>query len=631
VDKVLEISIPFTINKNSSDGVQPLEIIGYANTTIKDRQGDVIISEAWTKGGLTNYSKNPIVLAFHNHSKPIGKATSLSVDTNGLKITAEISASVVDVYNLIKEGILKAFSVGFRVKDAEYDPLTDIFVIKDVELYEVSVVSVPANQDSLFDVSKCFNNAAELAEFKKSFSKPVEFSTLGSTNTKEKFTMDKEVLDQITAQIGDLATKAAQDAIAASEQRKAEETAKTAADNKSREEMIQLGQSGAERLVKEVQSKMTDDVTDIRKVLGELNAAVNAQAENFAAAAAAASAAPRSAPINLGGEQNNNEPTLQEKTTAVLVAKTVGAQIKDTKYGKLLVEKYGPHVASNYWEDLVSLSMQEEIRKNLVVAPLFTNMNMPSNILRMPVNPEAGYSTWVLTTSYGTVSSSGATQTHALKEITLTAYKLATKEFLMYEEEDDALVALMPIVQNAMVRRSAKSIDKAFLRGAASGTDPLKGLTVYATAADQITVTTTAKVTVANLQSIRRKTGDWGLVPSEVIYVVEQSVYYDLLDDTAFTTWDKVGPNATQLRGSIGLANGSQVIVSGEFAARAGAAIGAVCVNPSNFIRGNYKDMRIETAVDVEKQQKLLVATQRLAFQQLTTVNGNAVGSLLWS
>ena len=70
-------------------------------------------------------------------------------------------------YNLIKEGILKAFSVGFRVKEADYDVNTDIFVIKDVELYEVSVVSVPANQDSLFEVSKCFNNPAEYAEFKK--------------------------------------------------------------------------------------------------------------------------------------------------------------------------------------------------------------------------------------------------------------------------------------------------------------------------------------------------------------------------------------------------------------------------------------------------------------------------------
>jgi HK97 family phage prohead protease len=186
VDKIFELSIPFTITKDSGDAQtdSPVEISGYANTTVKDRQGDVIIAEAWTKGGLTNYSKNPIILAYHDHTQPIGRAKGLFVDSNGLKIVADISSTAGDVYKLIKEGILKAFSVGFRVKDADYDSATDIFVIKDVELYEVSVVSVPANQDSLFDVSKCFNNAAEYAEFKKSFSRPV---TTGDTNKKEKF------------------------------------------------------------------------------------------------------------------------------------------------------------------------------------------------------------------------------------------------------------------------------------------------------------------------------------------------------------------------------------------------------------------------------------------------------------
>jgi HK97 family phage prohead protease len=628
VDKVLELSFPFIIDKDSGESDdKSITITGYANTTTKDRQGDVIVAEAWTKGGLTNYSKNPIVLAYHKHDRPIGFSKSLAVDAGGLKVVAEISATAKDVYQLIKEGILKAFSVGFRVKDADYDSATDIFVIKDVELYEVSVVSVPANQDSLFEVSKCFNNPAEYAEFKKSFSKVTESTTTKPANKKEKFTMDKEVLDQLKVEIGEMAAKAAQDAVTAAETKKAEAAAKADSDAKAQEALIKMGQTGAERLVKEVQDKITDDVEDIRKTIGNLQNAIKEQSEAFATALNAN----KRSPINLGDKGDGKEPTLQEKTTAVLVAKTLGREIKDTKYGSQLVEKYGPHVASAFWEDQISLSMQDEIRKQLVVAPLFTNMVMPSSILRMPVNPEAGYSTWVLTTSFGTASSSGAAATHALKEITLTAYKLATKEFLTYEEEDDSLIALMPIVQNAMVRRSAKSIDKAFLRGAASGVDPLKGLTVWATAGDQITVTNTAKVTVANLQNMRREVGDWGLNPKDVVYIVESSVYFDLLEDTAFATWDKVGPSATVLNGSIGMANGSQVIVSGEFAARAGAAIGAVCVNPQNFIRGNYKDLRLENAVDVEKQQKLLVATQRLAFQQLTSVNGNAVGSLLWS
>jgi len=622
VDKVFELSIPFTVEKASEDN-KPLQITGYANTTGKDRQGDVIVQEAWQKGGLDNYSKNPIILAFHNHSKPIGKAISVSVDKNGLKIVAEISASATEVYNLIKEGILKAFSVGFRVKEADYDKLTDIFVIKDVELYEVSVVSVPANQDSLFDVSKCFNNPAEFAEFKKSFSKadPVV------TNKKEKFTMDKEVLDQLTVTIGEAAAKAAQDAVAAADKKKADEAAAQAAADKARDEMIQLGQTGAEKLVAEVEKRITDDVTDLKKTIGELTAAIKEQAEQVNAVANAR----RTPGVDFSDNKGGAEPTMAEKASAVILAKSLGVNVKDTKYAGKLVEKYGVHVASAFWEDQVTTQMVEEIRRQLVVASLFTNMNMPSNILRMPVNPEAGYSTWVLSTDYGTTSSSGTAKTHTLKELTLTAYKLATKEFLTYEEEDDTFLAIMPIVQAAIVRRQAKSIDLAHLRGAASGVDPIKGIATWATAGDAVTITATTKVTVAQLQAVRRKMGVWGLNPSDLKYLVSTDAYYDLLDDTTFTTMDKVGPNATILTGQIGSCNGSPVIVSGEFATKGATECGVVCINTANFITGNYKSLRLENAVDIEKQQKLLVATQRLAFQQLTSVNGNAVGKYIYS
>lgn len=623
VDKIFELSIPFTVEEKAESSNTPITITGYANTTTKDRQGDVILQEAWQKGGLDNYSKNPIILAFHNHSKPIGKATSVSVDKSGLKIVAEISSSAVEVYNLIKEGILKAFSVGFRVKEADYDKLTDIFVIKDVELYEVSVVSVPANQDSLFDVSKSFNNAAEFAEFKKLFIK--ESEAVDTSNETKENLMDKEVLEQLTAQIGEVAAKAANDAVAASDKRKADEAAAAAAEAAAREEVIKLGQSGAEKLVAEVEQRLGGDVEDLKKTIAELSSTIKEQAEAVNKAALA-----RRNP-DFSDKGDGTEPTMAEKSAAVILAKSLGVGLKDTKYAGKLVEKYGVHVASAYWEDQVTTQMVEEIRRKLVVAPLFSNMNMPSNILRMPVNPEAGYSTWVLATDYGTTSSSGVAKTHTLKELTLTAYKLATKEFLTYEEEDDTFLAIMPIVQNAIIRRQAKSIDLAHLRGAGAGTDPIKGIATWATAGDAVTYTTTTKVTVAKLQEVRRKMGVWGLTPSDLVYIVSTDSYYDLLDDTAFQTMDKVGVNATILTGQIGQVNGSPVIVSAEFATKGATECGAVCVNVANFMTGQYKSLRLENAVDVEKQQKLLVATQRLAFQQLTSVNGNAVGKYIYS
>ena len=115
-------------------------------------------ADAWTKGGLDNFKNNPIILFNHNYDKPIGRAKEMSVTENGLDITARISKSAGEIKDLIKDGVLGAFSVGFKVKDADYMTETDGYKIKDAELFEVSVVSVPCNQTATFSIAKSFDN-----------------------------------------------------------------------------------------------------------------------------------------------------------------------------------------------------------------------------------------------------------------------------------------------------------------------------------------------------------------------------------------------------------------------------------------------------------------------------------------
>ena len=49
----------------------------------------------------------------------------MEVNKQGLELGAKISKSAGEVKDLIKDGVLGAFSVGFRVKDAEYNEETD--------------------------------------------------------------------------------------------------------------------------------------------------------------------------------------------------------------------------------------------------------------------------------------------------------------------------------------------------------------------------------------------------------------------------------------------------------------------------------------------------------------------------
>ena len=147
-------------NAQPEEDDAPIIIKGYANTVTRDRSGDVIPASTWkNENTLKDYLKNPIILGFHDHKTPIGKMVDYQVTELGLEITVEIYNTIEYIYKAVKNGILKTFSIGFWLKDFEYNDTTDSFVLKDIELYEISVVSVPCNQDSVFSLSKSMSGA----------------------------------------------------------------------------------------------------------------------------------------------------------------------------------------------------------------------------------------------------------------------------------------------------------------------------------------------------------------------------------------------------------------------------------------------------------------------------------------
>ena len=159
------------IKSKDSTAKNKFKIAGYANTKDKDRVGDIVLPEAWAKG-VENYRKNPVLLYQHDHGKPIGRSDVVRVDKKGIFVEASVSDAAEKLHGvqtLINDGALKSFSVGFRVKDADFDRNSDTFVVKDLELLEISVVSVPANQESLFSIRKSFESDESYEEFKKQF------------------------------------------------------------------------------------------------------------------------------------------------------------------------------------------------------------------------------------------------------------------------------------------------------------------------------------------------------------------------------------------------------------------------------------------------------------------------------
>ena len=169
-DKTLYLNSSFE-TKAAKKGSKSLKIAGYANTITKDRAGDIVTAQAWAKG-VENYRRNPVLLYQHKHDVPIGRVDKITVDKKGIFVEAAVSEAAEKnqgIQTLIKDGALKSFSVGFRVKDGKYNREDDSMMITDVELLEISVVSVPCNQDSLFSIRKSFESDSDYEEFKKSF------------------------------------------------------------------------------------------------------------------------------------------------------------------------------------------------------------------------------------------------------------------------------------------------------------------------------------------------------------------------------------------------------------------------------------------------------------------------------
>lgn len=638
--KILYLNSAFTKDlPTAGETIESIYIEGYASTNDVDRAGDVVPVSVW-EAGMKNYLNNPIILAQHDHDDPIGRMVEHKLDSKGLWIKARISAAA-EVFSLIKDEVLTAFSIGFRVLDAEYNAAAELFVIKELELIEISVVSVPCNQNTLFNLSKAFENEEDYTKFKAQFApkgdsaKGLETPTgnKGTTTSKE-WNMDPKELEIMLANTAKAAAEQATAAVLAAQKAEKEAAEKAAAEKAAFDAsvaaavkaQVEVGTSGTERLLADLEKRITETNATSTKAFADLQGELAAKAQEL-------QALQKSKMVFANG---GKDVDYAEREKAVLLAKIKGISVDSTKFGQDLSTKTGAHLPSATWELEVSTNMEAEIRRRLVVASIMNPIAMKTNVMTIPVNPEAGFATWVTNAQFGTTASAGAAQTHAVKEITLNAYKVATAEYMAYEEEEDSLLVLLPIIRDAMIRRVAKAVDKAFLLGAGSGADPVKGFATY-DATSAVNVTTASGVaTIANMRAMRADLGAWGLEQSELRFIVSTEAYYNLLDDTLFQTMDKVGPQATLLTGQIGMIGQTPVIVSDAFAAKATGAntattnYGAICVAPANFIAGSQRGLRMDTQELVETQRRVMVASLRTGMTQLSTVNGPAVSVLRW-
>ena len=432
-----------------------VNIRGLASTNSLDRAGDVINHDAWTKsGGLNGFKQNPVILFNHNYDRPIGRATSMEVSKEGLELGAKISKSAGDVRNLIKDGVLGAFSVGFRVKDAEYNEETDGFEIKDAELFEVSVVSVPANQTAMFSLAKSFDSMKEYQEFKNLFINNKEADQSNKIETPQ--ATDKTVSQEkpmstdnkapsteidLKAYAEEVATKASCYKIAMAQAEKdakeqaqvedaAAETAAVEAEQEKVKTIVEAGMEGAERLTKDLEDRVSAKHEDLEKVVEELRTDLTEKKAEIEAIRASKRVFGRDNP----DWKKAYESDINDAWTMGLAT----GKGWDTKLGKSTIEKVnamsGVGVSSADFEQTVSTNIERDIQLQLVLAPLFREIPMASATQIIPILPDAGYAEFTASQAaagsspHGNLEERGDTFGAPYAGVDLTERTLSTKE-----------------------------------------------------------------------------------------------------------------------------------------------------------------------------------------------------------
>ena len=133
---------------------------GYASTWTKtpDSYGDIVIKGAFTETlKKRKATGHPVPLCFnHDFDQIIGAVTEAEEDDFGLKIKASFlnTALAQEKRELVKEGIVWQFSFAYSVLGSEApteeEKKQGIFQkLTKLDLYEVSLVPVPANQTAI--------------------------------------------------------------------------------------------------------------------------------------------------------------------------------------------------------------------------------------------------------------------------------------------------------------------------------------------------------------------------------------------------------------------------------------------------------------------------------------------------
>ncbi|MDR6757831.1 HK97 family phage prohead protease [Mycoplana sp. BE70] len=147
------------------------EFEGYGSTFggEPDAYGDVIADGAYAESLAVHKAKGTMPKLFwqHNSDEPIGKWLDAKEDDHGLLMRGKLNMDVQrgrEAHALLKAGDIDGLSIGYRIKEYSVDTETGVWTLQKLDLVEVSIVSVGANENAVVQSVKAAKAAHDLTE-----------------------------------------------------------------------------------------------------------------------------------------------------------------------------------------------------------------------------------------------------------------------------------------------------------------------------------------------------------------------------------------------------------------------------------------------------------------------------------
>jgi HK97 family phage prohead protease len=141
------IDVGFQVKALSDDGM----IEGYGSVFgVRDSYSDIVAVGAF-KASLAAHKAAgtmPALLWQHRSDEPIGVWTSMVEDQKGLAVVGQLAMDTTrgrEAHALLKMRAINGLSIGFYSKEWKYDTENDVRTLTEVDLWETSLVTFPAN------------------------------------------------------------------------------------------------------------------------------------------------------------------------------------------------------------------------------------------------------------------------------------------------------------------------------------------------------------------------------------------------------------------------------------------------------------------------------------------------------